>query len=95
MTRVHLTTGRDYVRVDGNAIAGPLSELLDNDMTMAMLTCGPCGNSSMLATTIVELDNSGFIVLCPSCRHTLFTVVKSGGRMSLNLQGLRELAVST
>jgi hypothetical protein len=94
MTRVHLTTGRDFVPVDGNAIAGPLSELLDNDMTMAMLTCRPCGAESMLATTIVELDSAGFIVLCPSCRHTLFTVVKSGGRMSLNVQGLRELTVA-
>lgn len=89
-----LTDGTEYVRVDGNAIAGPLSELLTADMTMAVVTCGPCGSGSVLATAVVELDSAGFIVLCPSCRHTLFTVVKTGDRMTLDVQGMTELSVT-
>jgi hypothetical protein len=48
-----LTDGSEFVRVDGNAIAGPLSELLTADMTMAVVTCGPCGSGSVLATAVV------------------------------------------
>ncbi|MDQ1572918.1 MAG: hypothetical protein QOH44_477, partial [Actinomycetota bacterium] len=41
--------------LDGNAIAGPLSEIFGADMTMASGRCGGCGDVSPLAMAMVYL----------------------------------------
>ena len=80
-------------RIDGNALAGPLSEIFRSDMTLAQGECRSCGHAMLLADTLVEMDDAGFIVMCPSCKHVLFTVVKNEARTWIDLQGLAGLGL--
>lgn len=80
-------------RVDGNALAGPLSEVFATDMTLATGECRNCTLLMPLADTIVEMDDAGFIVLCPGCGHTLFTVVHTAKRTWVDLQGISGLGI--
>jgi hypothetical protein len=89
----HPTTGSiDIGRVDGNALAGPLSEIFRVDITMASGTCRSCAGTCILADAVVEADAVGLIVLCPTCTHTLFTVVRSPEGVRADLQGLAALS---
>ncbi len=38
--------------VDGNALAGPLSEVFRDDVTMALGRCTSCGDVSVLAEAL-------------------------------------------
>jgi DNA-directed RNA polymerase subunit RPC12/RpoP len=77
--------------VDGNAVAGLLTELFETDASMLIGVCGECGASAPLAETVVELDERAAIVRCRTCTHTLFTVLRSGDAVRLRLASLREL----
>ena len=74
--------------VDGNALAGPLSEIFRGDMTMASGECRHCHDSTVLARAKVEMDEAGFAVRCCECEHVLFTVVRTPERTWVDLQGI-------
>jgi len=94
MVEMHPDSGVVNIgRIDGNALAGPLSEIFRSDMTLASGECRGCGHAMLLADTIVEMDDAGFIVMCPSCTHVLFTVVKNDKRTWIDLQGLAGLGI--
>jgi flavoprotein len=78
-------------RVDGNAAAGPLGEVLRLDVTTAIGTCRHCSTAAALSEAIVERDAEGVIVLCRSCGHTLVTYIKREGRQYLEFAGLLSL----
>jgi 4-hydroxy-3-methylbut-2-en-1-yl diphosphate synthase IspG/GcpE len=80
-------------RLDGNAIAGPLSEIFRVDMTTASGECRHCRALSLIADARVELDDSGFIVRCPTCTRTLFTVVRTEERTWVDLEGIVGLSI--
>jgi hypothetical protein len=91
---MHPETGVVKVpRIDGNVLAGPLSEIFRSDMTLAQGSCKSCQHHMLLADTVVEMDDAGFIVMCPSCHHVLFTVVKNESRTWIDLQGLGGLGI--
>lgn len=69
-------------RVDGNALAGMLTELFADPTTM-VVTCGGCGAAAVLAEVVVELDGTAAIVLCRGCTHTLFTVIRDASSTRL------------
>lgn len=80
----------ESVIVDGNAVAGMLADVLRPDATLVQLTCGHCGQRSILAETRVELDEVGAIVRCRSCTRTLFTAMRvEGGSVTLRIGGLQ------
>lgn len=74
---------RGAVRVDGNAIAGMLAEVLGGDVTTLVGVCRGCGSAAPLAETVVELDDRAAIVVCRDCTMTLFTVLREEGRLIL------------
>src|SRR5262249_42493474 len=57
--------------VDGNALAGPLSNLFMPDLTTATAVCAGCGRSDVLAAGAVYGAPMGLIVRCPVCDGTL------------------------
>lgn len=79
-------------RVDGNAVAGLLSELFDGDVTVLVGVCGGCGSVASIAEAVVELDEAAAIVRCRSCTHTLFTVLRDGDAVKIRLGVLGELS---
>lgn len=78
-------------RVDGNAAAGPLGEILRLDITTAVGTCRHCATSATLSEAVVERDAEGVIVLCRTCGHTLVTYINRDGRQYLEFAGLLSL----
>ncbi|MFS0911293.1 DUF6510 family protein [Microbacterium sp. 179-I 3D2 NHS] len=64
--------------VDGNCLAGMLSDLFGSDVTGLVGVCGGCGTEAPLAVAVVELDPRVAIVRCRSCTRTLFTVTHAG-----------------
>lgn len=77
--------------VDGNAIAGMLSDLFGGDVTAMIGTCGCCGSESVLAQAVVELDPAAAIVRCRTCTRTLFTVLHGRAGTPLIIGGLHGL----
>ena len=79
--------------VDGNALAGPLSELFRFDLTTTSGECRHCGDVTVLARAMVYLDPSGYVVRCCSCDEVLLTVVSGPQRTWLDLSGISGLQI--
>jgi Family of unknown function (DUF6510) len=62
------------MRLDGNVLAGPLSEVYDREMTAVLGRCRGCDDVAALAQAIVHLG-AGFVLRCRSCDAVLLTVV--------------------
>lgn len=83
--------------LDGNALAGVLSEVFTTDLTAARARCGSCGRTSPVAEAMVYADAPGLVARCASCDHVLVVVVTVGERRVLSLAGLDtiDLQIST
>jgi urea transporter len=79
--------------VDGNVLAGPLSELFSADMTSAFGTCIGCGDTSALALAMVYLKPKAFVVRCHVCDSVLLTLIQSAETNRIDLAGLAALTV--
>lgn len=73
--------------VDGNAVVGALEELLGDDLSTLTVECGGCHDSAPLAEWRVEADRHAFIVRCPSCTHTVWTLLRGGAGPELRVAG--------
>lgn len=80
------TTPRRAV-LDGNVLAGVLSDLFAGDPTLVVIACGHCGATGALGGTVVEADDVAYIVRCRACTRTLLTVLRRGADVELRLAG--------
>ena len=80
--------------VDGNALAGPLSEMFYVDVTCAKGTCAGCGDTSVLAEARVFVDPMGFVVRCSHCEDVLMTVIAEPDHAMVELSGLSRLILT-
>jgi len=80
-------------QLDGNVLAGPLSEIFLADMTMADACCGGCGDVSVLARSIVEVTADSFVIRCHRCGIVLATLLQGADANRLDTAGLRWLGV--
>ncbi|NEM89756.1 DUF6510 family protein [Galbitalea soli] len=79
--------------VDGNALAGPLSELFSADMTCASCRCASCGDVADLAEAMVYQKPNTYIVRCHRCGAMLLTIIQGSHRTRLELSGVAALSV--
>lgn len=77
--------------LDGNAIAGALSEIFTVDMTTARSHCRSCGDVAPLATAMVFLKPNTYIVRCHACEDVLFTMQLRSSGTRLDLDALASL----
>jgi hypothetical protein len=80
----------DALRLDGNAAAGLLEEVLGSDLTVASGTCASCGAVAPVGAVHVYVA-AGIVLRCPRCEAVLLRVVRGPDRAWLNLTGLRTL----
>ncbi|MBW8486891.1 DUF6510 family protein [Actinomadura parmotrematis] len=73
--------------VDGNALAGPLGELLNADVTSMTSQCAHCGRSGAFAELRVYAHAPGWVARCPGCDGVVLKLVRSAGRVWLELAG--------
>jgi hypothetical protein len=78
----------DDLRLDGNAAGGELAALFSGlDMTMARRTCSGCLKTSALAEHSAYMHAPGIVLRCPWCDAVGLTLVCSGSRRVLSLDG--------
>jgi ribosomal protein S27E len=77
--------------VDGNALAGILSELIDFDATTASGQCRSCGDDLLLARAMVYADAPGMVARCYNCGEVLLVVITGGAGPRMFLHSLANL----
>lgn len=79
--------------LDGNAMAGLLSEVFAAEMTTAMGTCSHCGAREAIGAAHAY-QGSGMVLRCPHCEEALIKVVRGEDRMWLAFPGIQALEVA-
>jgi hypothetical protein len=80
--------------LDGNVLAGALSELFTIDITGATGQCVSCGTSGAIGQARVYADAPGLVARCPACGQVVLRLVRSPGRAWLDLRGITCLEVT-
>jgi Zn finger protein HypA/HybF involved in hydrogenase expression len=83
----------DELMLDGNAVAGMLSEVFAVEMTTATMTCGNCGIAGPVGAAHV-FRGAGIVLRCPHCDHALVKIVEDGTRMWIDFAGMRTLEIT-
>ncbi len=71
----------------GNALAGPLGEIIGTDLTVAELTCAGCRTTRPLAVMHVFDRAPGLVARCPGCENVVMRVVRTADRVLIDLRG--------
>ena len=79
--------------LDGNVLAGPLTEVFAFDPTTALVCCASCGDVSALACAMVYDNPMGLVVRCHRCDNVLMVVVERPDRACLTARGMSWLQV--
>jgi hypothetical protein len=80
--------------VDGNALGGPLGEVLGVDVSGAVGRCGGCGRTGPVAEARVYDRAPGLVARCLGCERVLLRMVRAPGRAWLDLRGLAYLELA-
>jgi RNase P subunit RPR2 len=81
----------DYL--DGNAVAGQLSEIFAIDVTTAEGQCAHCGAIKRFAEAHVYMRGPGVVTRCAVCEHVLLRVVNVRQRIFLDVRGMTYLCL--
>lgn len=82
-------------RLDGNVLAGALSDVFGWDPTASVARCRHCGAEGALAVAVVYASRMGLVARCAHCDSVLATVVEGdGGRTWFGMPGLSALEVN-
>ncbi len=74
--------------LDGNAIAGALSEVFAHEMTGARGACAACGTVAELGSTIAYTHAPGAVCRCRVCGNVLVVLVRRTRSYRVSLRGL-------
>ena len=72
---------------DGNALAGPLSEIFAVDVASAVGCCTGCGTTGPVAQLRVYGPGPGLVARCPHCGQVVLRWVRGGESAWLDLRG--------
>jgi hypothetical protein len=74
--------------LDGNAAAGPLTDLLTFDITTTIGRCAGCRGRVLMARCRVYSAGRGLVLRCPSCLDVLVRLVVTKNRAWADMTGL-------
>ncbi len=78
-------------RLDGNAAAGVLTEVLVIDPTTAVSTCAHCGAPAPLGEHLVYADAPALVLRCPGCMGVVLRCASDAAGVRLEMTGVRLL----
>jgi hypothetical protein len=84
-----LSESEDPGPLDGNAVAGMLSELFAFDMTTAILSCDGCGSTAELAEIHVYGGAMGSIFRCIHCDTAVLRIARTPHGFAIDMRGSR------
>jgi hypothetical protein len=79
------------MRLDGNAIAGMLGEMLRVDATTVVARCVGCGAEGALGGAVVYLNCPGAVVRCAGCDAVLMRFAHIRGHLVADMHGTARL----
>ena len=82
-----MNTPTTRAHLDGNVLAGPLSEVLSVDVTAAERHCARCGDRGAFARLRVYTDGPGMVACCPTCEVLVLRLVRTPDGLALDLGG--------
>jgi hypothetical protein len=80
------------MHLDGNAAAGPLSEIFTREVTAAVARCASCGSTGPLGGALVYGETMGTIVRCTACEAVLLRFAETPRGVRLDMRGIVVLA---
>ena len=83
----------DELVLDGNAVAGLLSELFAFELTTARGRCENCGAVAEVGAVSVYANAPGVVLRCPQCESVLLRLAADGGRYWLDVRGISWLEI--
>jgi len=85
--------GTDFIPLDGNAVAGDLSEVFARDVTTATICCGGCGSSAEVGAVRVYGGAMGSIFRCITCDTAVVRMVRTPRGFAIDMRGAAQLLV--
>ena len=85
--------GTDFIPLDGNSVAGDLSELFARDVTTATICCGGCGSSAEMGAVLVYGGAMGSIFRCINCDTAVVRMVRTPRGFAIDMRGAAHLLV--
>lgn len=85
-------TTQDHYQ-DGNALAGPLSEIFAVDLTAARFQCVHCRSGGPVAGLRVYGRSPGLVARCQDCDSVVLRIVRTGDAAWLDLRGTVTLSI--
>ena len=83
----------DELMLDGNAVAGMLTEVFAVEMTTATMTCGTCGVSGAVGAMHV-FRGAGIVIRCPNCDNAVAKIAGNATRMWMSFPGMQTLEIT-
>lgn len=80
--------------LDGNVLAGPITDLFVFEPTTAQGQCEACADIATLGQAMVYGLPMGFVARCRNCDNVLIVIVDRAGQKSLSMRGLRWLRIA-
>jgi hypothetical protein len=81
--------------VDGNAVAGTLSEIFTFDVTSVRVKCSDCGTTNPLAQEVAYVRGPGTVLRCADCSSVVGRFVKTRDSVWLDLTGSASWRIGT
>jgi uncharacterized Zn finger protein len=67
----------DDLVLDGNAVAGTLSEIYGDDMTTVLAECASCGQVDHVGGLIAYVHAPGIVLRCTACSTVMLRIVQT------------------
>jgi hypothetical protein len=85
------SNGYDYL--DGNAVAGEMTEIFAMDVTAAEAQCAHCGATKCFAEAHLYVKCPGVVARCAVCEQVLLRFVCIRQQVFLDVRGLTYLSL--
>ncbi len=73
--------------LDGNAVAGLLDSLFENEMTTSATECAACGQTAEVGALLAFTQAPGIVLRCPTCESVVMRIVETPNAVYFDARG--------
>jgi uncharacterized Zn finger protein len=81
--------GDDDLVLDGNAVAGTLTEIYGDDITTVLAECASCGQVDHVGGLLAYVHGPGIVLRCTACATVMIRIVQTPKRTLVDVRGKR------
>jgi uncharacterized Zn finger protein len=79
----------DDLVLDGNAVAGTLTQIYGDDMTAVLAECGSCGQVDPIGGLLAYVHGPGVVLRCTACATVLIRIVQTPTKTLVDVRAKR------